>query len=66
MKLLIVAGGGGHFVPALALIASLPKDWEYLLVGRKYAFEADKTLSLEYRVAQEKHMPFYRHPECSC
>ena len=41
MKLLIVAGGGGHFMPAFALIEALPKDVEVLVVGRKYTFEGD-------------------------
>src|SRR5258708_10858775 len=58
MKLLIVSGVGGHFAPALSLIEALPEGWEYLLVGRKYAFEADKTLSLEYQVAEQKNLPF--------
>jgi len=47
MKLLIASGGGGHFAAGLAVIEELPKDWEVLVIGRKYAFEADKTPSLE-------------------
>jgi len=58
MKLLLVAGGGGHFAPALALIEALPKDWEFMVIGRKYAFEADKTVSLEYQTAQKLGIPF--------
>jgi UDP-N-acetylglucosamine--N-acetylmuramyl-(pentapeptide) pyrophosphoryl-undecaprenol N-acetylglucosamine transferase len=58
MKLLITAGGGGHFAPALAVIEKLPKDWEVLLVGRKYAFEGDKTHSLEYQTAEKLNIPF--------
>lgn len=58
MKLLFVAGGGGHFAPALALIEILPKDVEILVVGRKYAFEADKTESLEYQTAKKLGIPF--------
>lgn len=58
MKLLLVAGGGGHFAPALALIESLPKDWEVHIIGRKYAFEADKTISLEYQTAKKLGIPF--------
>jgi UDP-N-acetylglucosamine--N-acetylmuramyl-(pentapeptide) pyrophosphoryl-undecaprenol N-acetylglucosamine transferase len=58
MKLLLVAGGGGHFAPALSLIESLPKDWEAKIIGRKYAFEADKTVSLEYQTAQKLKIPF--------
>lgn len=58
MKVLITAGGGGHFAPALSVIQVLPKDWEILLVGRKYAFEADKTISLEYKTATALDIPF--------
>jgi len=58
MKLLIVAGGGGHFAPALAVIDALAKDWEVMVVGRKYAFEGDKTLSLEYQTAQKLGITF--------
>lgn len=58
MKLLIAVGGGGHFAPALAVIDRLPKDWEILVVGRKYAFEGDEALSLEYQTAQQRGIPF--------
>ncbi len=58
MKLLIVAGGGGHFAPALAVIEQLPKDVEVLVVGRKYTFEAEKTESLEYKTAQQLGIAF--------
>src|SRR3989344_445253 len=59
MKLLIVAGGGGHFAPALAVIEKLPKDWELLVVGRKYVFEGDQSLSLEYQTATKLNIPFH-------
>jgi UDP-N-acetylglucosamine--N-acetylmuramyl-(pentapeptide) pyrophosphoryl-undecaprenol N-acetylglucosamine transferase len=58
MKLLIVAGGGGHFAPALAVIEKLPKDVEVLLVGRKYVFEGERTLSLEYQTATKLNISF--------
>ncbi len=58
MKLLIVAGGGGHFAPALSVIEKLPKDWDLLLVGRKYSLEGDAALSLEYQTAERMHIPF--------
>ncbi len=58
MKLLIVAGGGGHFAPALAVLDKLPQDWEYTLVGRKHAFEGDDALSFEYQTAQKLGLPF--------
>lgn len=59
MKLLIVAGGGGHFSAALSVIEKLPKEWEILLVGRKYAFEKDRTISFEYETAHRLGIPFY-------
>lgn len=58
MKVLIAVGGGGHFSPALATIDEMPKDWDVLLVGRKYAFEGDKALSLEFQTAQRLHLSF--------
>lgn len=58
MKLLIVAGGGGHFAPALAVYNSLPKDWEVLVVGRKHAFEGDSAKSFEYLTAEKLEIPF--------
>lgn len=58
MKLLIVAGGGGHFAPALAVIEKLPKDTDVMVVGRKYAFEQDKTLSFEYLTSQKLGLNF--------
>ncbi len=58
MKLLIVAGGGGHFAPALAVIEELPKDWEVMVIGRKYVFEGENTLSLEYQTSQNLGIKF--------
>lgn len=58
MRLLIAVGGGGHFSPALAVIDQFPKDWEILLVGRKYAFEGDDALSLEFTTAKRLGLPF--------
>lgn len=58
MKLVIVAGGGGHFSPALAVINELPRDWEVLVIGRKYAFEGQSTLSFEYLTADKLQIPF--------
>ena len=55
MKLAIV---GGHLSPALAVIDALPKGTQILFIGRKYAFEGDKTLSLEYRTITEHKIPF--------
>ena len=46
MKIVII---GGHFTPAIAVIERLSKNAEILYVGRKYIFEKDKTVSLEYQ-----------------
>lgn len=58
MKILIVAGGGGHFSAAYGVIKALPKNAEILVVGRKYALEGDSAVSLEYQIAQDEHIPF--------
>ncbi len=58
MKLLITAGGGGHFAPVLCVISSLPKNIDVLLVGRKYGLEGDKALSFEYQIAKKMGIPF--------
>lgn len=59
MKIAIAAGGGGHFAPALAIIERLPKDTQVILLGRQRAFEADKTVSFEYRTAHNLGIPFF-------
>lgn len=46
MKVVVI---GGHLSPALAVLSHL-KEHEVLYVGRKYTFEQDNALSLEYRV----------------
>ncbi len=58
MKLLIVAGGGGHFAPVVPFIESLPKHVEILVVGRKYGLEGDTAISFEYETALAKQIPF--------
>ncbi|MCL4397593.1 UDP-N-acetylglucosamine--N-acetylmuramyl-(pentapeptide) pyrophosphoryl-undecaprenol N-acetylglucosamine transferase [Patescibacteria group bacterium] len=40
---------GGHFAPAKAVMAKMPKDWQIFYLGRKYAMEDDKALALEYQ-----------------
>lgn len=55
MKVLII---GGHLSPALAVIEKLKND-EIFYVGRKYTFEEDKTLSLEYREISSLNVPFF-------
>ncbi|MDO8658148.1 MAG: UDP-N-acetylglucosamine--N-acetylmuramyl-(pentapeptide) pyrophosphoryl-undecaprenol N-acetylglucosamine transferase [Candidatus Levybacteria bacterium] len=58
MKIVIVAGGGGHFAPALAFLESAPKDWKILIIGRKYSLEGDNATSLEYQTAYSLGLPF--------
>lgn len=58
MKVLIATSGGGHFSPALAVIEKFPKDTQILVVGRKYTFEGDTNVSLEYQTAQKLRIPF--------
>lgn len=58
MKVIITAGGGGHFAAALAVLSKIPKEWEVLVTLRKHAFEADKTLSFEYKTSEAMHIPF--------
>lgn len=51
MKLIIT---GGHLSPLLAVIDALPKGTKILVIGRKYAIEGDKALSLEYQTIKDK------------
>lgn len=48
---------GGHLAPALAVIEKLKGD-EILYIGRKYALEGDKALSLEYQTITSLNIPF--------
>lgn len=59
-KILVTAGGGGHFAPALAVMKQLIKEKkaQVLFVGRKYAFEGDKAESFEYKTVQKLQIPF--------
>lgn len=58
MKILLTAGGGGHFSPLLSVIQELSKSDEVLVIGRKYGLEGDSAISLEYQIAREKNIPF--------
>ncbi len=49
---------GGHLSPALSVIEALPKGYEVLFIGRKYIFEGDKTLSLEYQTVNSLGIAF--------
>ena len=55
MRIVII---GGHLTPALAVIDELPKDSRVLFIGRKYVFEGDKTLSLEYKTITQLGISF--------
>ena len=55
MKILVT---GGHLAPALSVISKL-KDKDVVYVGRKYALEGDRALSLEYQVIKDLGIPFF-------
>lgn len=57
MKVLLT---GGHFSPAYSLLKQLKSRGHLVLVaGRKYTFEGDKALSLEYIVLNKEEIPFF-------
>ncbi|MBI4008909.1 UDP-N-acetylglucosamine--N-acetylmuramyl-(pentapeptide) pyrophosphoryl-undecaprenol N-acetylglucosamine transferase [Candidatus Roizmanbacteria bacterium] len=56
MKVLIT---GGHLGPALAVIEELDQKNQIIFVGRKYASNKEKTVSLEYREIEKRKIPFY-------
>lgn len=55
MKVVLV---GGHLSPALAVLENLEKNNTYY-IGRKYSFEGDNALSLEYQEIIKLNIPFY-------
>ncbi|MFZ6034945.1 MAG: UDP-N-acetylglucosamine--N-acetylmuramyl-(pentapeptide) pyrophosphoryl-undecaprenol N-acetylglucosamine transferase [Patescibacteria group bacterium] len=58
MKIMIT---GGHLAPAIALIEELrkKKDIKVIFVGRKFALDSEKTISLEYReIVENLKIPF--------
>lgn len=58
MKILIT---GGHLAPAIALIEELKKTdtkTEMVFVGRKYALDSEKTISLEFKEIEKLGIPF--------
>jgi UDP-N-acetylglucosamine--N-acetylmuramyl-(pentapeptide) pyrophosphoryl-undecaprenol N-acetylglucosamine transferase len=57
MKILIAAGGGGHFAAALSVISHLSKK-DVVVMGRRHAFENDSVESFEYNYSKEKGITF--------
>lgn len=55
MKIVLV---GGHLSPALGVIDALTDKDSVVFLGRKYTFEGDKTLSLEYQEITKRGIPF--------
>ena len=58
MKILIT---GGHLAPALAVIEEIMethKESEIIFVGRKYALDSEKTISLEYKEIEKRKIRF--------
>ncbi len=58
MKILITAGGGGHFAPVVPVIQELPLSAQIVIVGRKYPLEGDSAVSFEHQVAKKLNIPF--------
>ena len=57
MRILIT---GGHFSPAYALISLFKKrGYDVAVVGRKYPFEGDESLSFEYQICQKENLDFF-------
>lgn len=55
MKIVLI---GGHLSPALSVIDEISKETKILFIGRKYVFEGDKALSLEYKVIKSLNVLF--------
>lgn len=55
MKLVLI---GGHLSPLISVIEAMPENIKLMVIGRKYAFEGDKALSLEYQMLQKLKIPF--------
>ena len=60
MKKILITGG--HVTPALAVIQGLKNKFKdkinIIFVGRKYAFENEKTLSFEYKEIKKREIEF--------
>ena len=55
MKVVLI---GGHLGPALAVAKKLKKD-EIFYIGRKFTFEGDSAVSLEYQEINKLNIPFF-------
>lgn len=55
MKIVVT---GGHFSPAYSIIQKIRNGNEILVVGRKHAFEEDKSETFEYKVCKKLDIPF--------
>jgi len=59
MKILVT---GGHVTPALAVIDRIREQYpsaEIVFVGRKYALDSERTLSLEFKEVTARNIVFY-------
>lgn len=56
MKIVMV---GGHLAPALGVIDSLTREDSVVFIGRKFALEGDKVLSLEFQEINNRNIPFF-------
>jgi len=56
MKIAVV---GGHFAPAFALTQKLKVSNDVIFLGRKYIFEKDQAVSLEYKTCIDEKIPFF-------
>lgn len=57
MKIALV---GGHFSPALSILERLQQRGdEVVVLGRKKTFEGQEDISLEYKICEEKKIPFF-------
>jgi UDP-N-acetylglucosamine--N-acetylmuramyl-(pentapeptide) pyrophosphoryl-undecaprenol N-acetylglucosamine transferase len=58
MNIVLTAGGGGHFAPLLAFLSQLNPEDSVHIIGRKYAFEGDRAIALEYQTAKQKGLSY--------
>lgn len=53
-----IAIAGGHLTPALSVIEEIQDKDEILYIGRKYAMEGDKAVSLEFQTITSRKIQF--------